>query len=100
MENITKSNEQILEKMIGDMISPFVKTHFTAANAQSMFSPGHKLLDEKMRDLTQPDLEDFNVNMQMMRAIIGAVMNSAKKLESQGIETIQYTAKQFDLETE
>ncbi|HSZ85122.1 MAG TPA: hypothetical protein VK787_03780 [Puia sp.] len=43
-------------------------------------------------------MEEFNVNMQMMRALIGALINSAKKLSSMAVETMQYTAKQFDLE--
>jgi hypothetical protein len=98
--NYSKGLTDLLAKLLEQNVEPFFYAHFTPANAHSLFAKGSPVADNKIRNLTQEDMAELSVKIEVMSAIINAIIHSEEDAKAKAEEMIQYVTKQYHLENE
>jgi hypothetical protein len=93
--------EHKLEDMQGALmdrvIQKFLSEHFTQINLHAMID-GKPIVNAQMRNLTQNDLDQLAVNMELIRGFNRNVMQYVRMTKKDATELIKYVKKQYDLE--
>lgn len=98
--NRTKQDEDLVIKLGEESLEPFLYAHFTPANAYSLFGKDSLAVDGKMRNLTQNDMTELSIKLEVMGNVLSALIRTEKDLKDQAVKAIQYTVKQYDLTNE
>ncbi|HEY4324776.1 MAG TPA: hypothetical protein VGN20_12345 [Mucilaginibacter sp.] len=97
--DILRKLQDLHNQLLRSYIEPFLRLHFTAPNLNAAMDH-NAVMDGQMRNLTQNDLTQLDVDLALIRNINDAQINYNRKLKAQAIELIQYVTKQYHLENE
>jgi hypothetical protein len=88
--------EKIQSDNVGHNLESFFKLHFTPQNLYAMI---HKkpLVNGDMRDLTQNDLTQLSMNMEMIQGFNYDMINCQKELKTKAAKFIEYIRKEYDI---
>jgi hypothetical protein len=82
-----------------NFLDPFFSRHFTPANLKAAFSHTTEP-DEKMRNLTQEDLEQLGAEMVLIRINNDELIRDNEELKQDAVDLLQYVTKQYHLSGE
>jgi hypothetical protein len=92
-----------LEKIQGDNLdgdlTPFFKLHFMPQNLYAFI---HKkpLVNSELRDITQNDLTQLSMDMEMIQSFNNDMITCQHKLKNKAVKFIEYIKKEYNLKDE
>jgi hypothetical protein len=98
--NYNKEITDLLKRLLEQNVEPFFYAHFTPANAYSSFAKSSPVTDKKIRNLTQQDMTELSVKIEVIYAVINAIIHSEEDAKAKAEEIIKYVTNQYHLENE
>jgi hypothetical protein len=101
--NADKLQENLCNDTKEKTLRPFISAHFTLASMQradrnpSVFSPA-SLFDNQMRNLTQDNLDELGVNMELLKGFVRFLILKDKNAKEEATRLLQYTQQHFKVE--
>lgn len=93
-ENLIKINNSLADllfRLLEQNIEPFIYEHFSMVNAYNAFSKGSPVTENKMRNLTQENMTELSIKMQLITGIINSTIQESDSLKKKATELMQYT---------
>ncbi len=96
---ILKALEKIQGDNLGGDLTPFFKLHFTPQNLYA-FIHGKHLVNGGMRNLTQNDLTQLSMDMEMIQSFNNDMILCQRDLKNKAVKFIEYIKKEYNLKDE
>jgi hypothetical protein len=88
---INNSLSDLLFRLLEQNIAPFIYEHFAVVNAYNAFSKGGLVTENKMRNLTQENMTELNIKMQLITGVINSTIQESDSLKKKATELMQFT---------
>jgi hypothetical protein len=91
--------EDMQSQLMDKVIQSFLSEHFTPINLHAIID-GKPIVNAQMRNLTQSDLTQLAVNMELIRGFNKNQLQYIRRTKNDAVELINYVKKQYDLDDE
>jgi len=96
---ILKALEKIQSDNLDRDLTPFFKLHFTPQNLYA-FIHRKPLVNGDMRNLTQNDLTQLSMDMEMIQSFNNSMIFCQRDLKNKAVKFIKYIKKEYNLQDE